>query len=68
MKEEASFGWLFADCGNNFAVFDMDGNDSDAADYYDYVLNLQIDLYGLPDDLSEQEQDAAYGEGTATGA
>lgn len=57
VKSDKEFAWVFADSGNNFAVFDWD---SESTDYYDFVRNLVIDLYGLPSDLNESEEDAAY--------
>jgi hypothetical protein len=60
VKSDREFGWIFADCGDSFVVFDLDSDADQSTDYYDYVLNLVIDLYGLPADLSESEENEAY--------
>ena len=60
MKSDREFGWIYADCGSSFAVLDLDSNADQSPDYYDYVLNLIIDLYGFPADLSESEENEAY--------
>ena len=60
MKSDNEFGWIFADCGNNSAVLNLDSDGDQSTDYYDYVLNLIIDLYGFPADLSESEEHEVY--------
>lgn len=58
--EELSINWLEARAGNDYHLFDGDSSPHSHADHLDYIVDVWLDIYAYPTDLTRQEEDMVY--------